>query len=83
MLGWAVTFLIIALVASSTWIRRHRRGISGNCESFVLSVSGDVHNLFYLRLARQRCPMIGEWRSIGDCRLRHRLGLVLRTTKPE
>jgi len=52
--------------SSSTWIRRHRRGISGNRESFVLSVSGDVHNLFYLRLARQTCPMIGKVQPIGD-----------------
>jgi hypothetical protein len=46
--------------SSRIWIRRHRRGVGGNRESFILSVPGDVRHLFHFRLERQRSPMISN-----------------------
>jgi hypothetical protein len=59
MLGWAVTFLIIAN-RSGLGIWRHRLGFDGNCESFIFCFPGDVRDLFYLRLERQGHPIIRE-----------------------
>ena len=57
MLGWAVVFLIIALVAANLWIWRHRCGISGHRETSVLYIPCAVRDLFDLRLAGQTRPV--------------------------
>jgi hypothetical protein len=53
MLGWAVTFLIIALVAAVL-------GFGGDREGFVLHIPGDVRDLFHLWMERQRRAITGE-----------------------
>jgi uncharacterized membrane protein YtjA (UPF0391 family) len=53
MLGWAVTFLIIALIAAVLGYRWNCRGISRNCQVLILFVPGDVRNFLSLRLERK------------------------------
>lgn len=58
MLGWAVTFLIIALIAAVFGFWWHCCYCGGNREGFVLPVPSDVHNLFYFWLEGEGRPVI-------------------------
>jgi len=60
MLGWAVTFLIIALVAAVFGFGGIAAASAGDCQAFVLSVPGDVRDLFYFRLERERCAITSD-----------------------
>ena len=54
MLGWAETFLIIALIAAvrRVWLQ-DRRSFSGDREDLVLYIPGDVRDLLCFWLERQ------------------------------
>ena len=58
MLGWTVTFLGHRTYRSGIWIWRNRRGIGRNREIIILSVPGDVRDLFFPRPERKRSSMI-------------------------
>ena len=53
MLGWAVIFLIIALVAAVFWIWRYRCGIGGHRETSVLYIPCAVRDFLDFRVAGQ------------------------------
>jgi hypothetical protein len=46
--------------SSRIWIWRYRRGVGRNRQVPILSVPGDVRDLFYLRVERQRSPIISD-----------------------
>ena len=58
MLGWAVTFLIIALIAAVLRVWWDRRGFSGDREDLVLHIPGDVRDFLCFWLERQRSTII-------------------------
>jgi uncharacterized membrane protein YtjA (UPF0391 family) len=60
MLGWAVTFLIIALVAAVFGFGGIAAASAGIAKFLFFSVPGDVRDLFYLRVERQRSPIISD-----------------------